>query len=233
MDTSEFDKFAEEYRSLHDSNIAVSGEHPEYFAEYKIKDLAAEYFSRRGDRHGPPAIVDFGAGIGTSIPFMQKHLPGAELTCIDVSSKSLQLGQQRFSGHARFMHFDGRRIPLADSSQDIVFAACVFHHISHHEHTALFSEFRRVLVSGGIALVFEHNPYNPLTVHAVNTCPFDENASLITASSISRRIKSGGFGRVEVRYRVFFPSALRKLRGLERWLTWLPLGAQYYAVAVK
>ncbi len=43
MEQSEFDKFADEYRSLHAANIAVSGEGPDYFAEYKIKDLAAEY----------------------------------------------------------------------------------------------------------------------------------------------------------------------------------------------
>jgi hypothetical protein len=39
MNRSEFDKFAEEYRSLHEANIGVSGETPEYFADYKIKDL--------------------------------------------------------------------------------------------------------------------------------------------------------------------------------------------------
>ena len=43
MDKAEFDKFADEYRSLHAANIAISGEGPNYFAEYKIKDLAAEY----------------------------------------------------------------------------------------------------------------------------------------------------------------------------------------------
>jgi hypothetical protein len=36
-----------------------------------------------------------------------------------------------------------------------------------------------------------------------------------------------------VRYRVFFPRFLRALRNLERWMTWLPLGAQYYVLAVK
>ena len=35
MNSSEFDKFAEEYGSLHRANIAASGEPPEYFAEYR------------------------------------------------------------------------------------------------------------------------------------------------------------------------------------------------------
>ena len=39
MDVEEFDKFAEEYLKLHSQNIRVTGEKPEYFAEYKIRDL--------------------------------------------------------------------------------------------------------------------------------------------------------------------------------------------------
>ena len=42
MDEAEFDKFADEYRALHAANIRLSGEDPEYFAEYKIIDIAAE-----------------------------------------------------------------------------------------------------------------------------------------------------------------------------------------------
>ena len=42
MDEVEFDKFADEYRDLHAANIKLSGEDPEYFAEYKVADIAAE-----------------------------------------------------------------------------------------------------------------------------------------------------------------------------------------------
>jgi hypothetical protein len=34
-------------------------------------------------------------------------------------------------------------------------------------------------------------------------------------------------------YCVFFPRLLWRLRPLERYLTWLPLGAQYYVAAQK
>jgi ubiquinone/menaquinone biosynthesis C-methylase UbiE len=178
-------------------------------------------------------MLDFGAGIGTSVPFVHKYLPRADLTCLDVSTKSLEVGEARFPGQARFVHFDGSRIPFPDASFDIAFAACVFHHIDHREHVALLEEFRRVLVPGGIAVVFEHNPYNPLTVHAVNACPFDENAVLIPAATMLGRLKAAGFRGARIAYRIFFPRALRALRPLERWMTWLPLGAQYFALAVK
>jgi predicted SAM-dependent methyltransferase len=39
MDQVEFDRFADEYHNQHRANVAVTGEGPEYFAEYKIRKL--------------------------------------------------------------------------------------------------------------------------------------------------------------------------------------------------
>jgi SAM-dependent methyltransferase len=227
MDQSEFDKFADEYRSLHQANITASGETPEYFAEYKIKDLKCLV----GDDPGCIAgarFLDFGAGVGTSVPFFRKHFPSARITCVDVSVRSLEIGVARFGGHASFIAFDGIRFPFADATFDYVFAACVFHHIPALEHLGLFEEMSRVLKPGGQVIIYEHNPLNPLTVRAVNTCPFDENAILIGAHTLKARIAAAGFQQPQIRYRVFFPRALRWLRPLEDWLGWLPIGAQYY-----
>ena len=139
MDRTEFDRFADEYRSLHRANIAASGEAPEYFAEYKIKDL------KRLVSIDVPAqldgrFLDFGAGIGTSIPFFCEHLPAAKLTCVDVSLKSLEVGVGRFEGRANFVAFDGVSLPFADAAFDGALAACVFHHISADEHERLFAD---------------------------------------------------------------------------------------------
>jgi len=232
MEQSEFDKFADEYYSLHVDNIVMSGESPEYFAEYKIRDLVDIYNASQGCVEAP-CVLDFGAGVGTSVPFMCRYMPRARLTCVDVSSKSLEIGRARFGGVAEFVLLDGARVPFPDESFDMVFAACVFHHIDQREHVTLLREMLRVLVSGGVILVYEHNPYNPITRHAVNTCPFDENAHLIPARSMRRSLVAAGFANPRMRYRVFFPSLVRGLRRLEPWITWLPLGAQYYVAASK
>jgi SAM-dependent methyltransferase len=230
MDEVEFDKFAEEYRSLHAANIRLSGEDPEYFAEYKVADIAAEL-----ERSGAAArkALDFGAGVGYSVPFFARHVPSARVTCLDVSRKSLEVGAARFGAAAEFTHFDGRTIPFPDGTFDVALASCVFHHIPHAEHVALLAEIRRVLQPQGALFVFEHNPLNPLTRHAVNTCEFDEHAELILAPAMRRRVLAAGFAAADVRYRIFFPHALRRLRLLEPKLTWLPLGAQYYVAARK
>lgn len=231
MDQAEFDKFAEEYRSTHVSNIKSSGETPEFFAEYKIKDVAD--YAKKYALPDKIKVLDFGAGVGTSLPYFEKYFPHAHITCIDVSQKSLDIGRGRFTGAVNFVHFDGKCIPLDDDSFNIVFAACVFHHIPHAEHAHLLSEILRVLKPLGVLFVFEHNPYNPLTVRAVNTCPFDENAVLIKSTDMVQRVRSAGMGDIVRKYRIFIPGALRQLRGLERYITWLPLGAQYYIAARK
>jgi SAM-dependent methyltransferase len=227
MDRTEFDKFADEYRSLHQANIAAAGEAPEYFAEYKMLDLKRlvhnDFVGAEGSR-----FMDFGSGVGTSVPFFRKHFPSARLTCVDVSLRSLQIGVSRFERDANFVAFDGARLPFADATFDHAFAACVFHHIPPSEHDRLFAEIRRVLKPGGRVMIYEHNPLNPFTVRAVRTCSFDENAILIGARTLSAKLEAAGFERPRIRYRVFFPAALRWLRVMEDRLGWLPLGAQYY-----
>jgi SAM-dependent methyltransferase len=224
MDEAEFDRVADEYRALHAAGTRLSGESPEFFAEYKVADLAALLAGRLGDE---PAILDFGAGVGTSVPYFRKYLPRCRLTCLDVSRRSLKVGRARFGDEAEFVHFSGTRVPFVDASFDVVFLACVLHHVAHSEHPALLAEAHRVLRPDGSLVVFEHNPYNPLTVHAVNNSPLDANAVLLTPSSLRRSAQHAGFSPGVLRYCMFFPRALRALRPLERRLRWLPLGAQY------
>lgn len=231
MDEAEFDKFAKEYRELHQGVIGASGESVEFFAEYKVIDTV-----ERIKEYGLPqnlSILDFGSGIGGSVPYFLKHLPQCQLTCLDVSRKSLDIGTGRFKGKARFVHFDGQRIPLDDNSFHAVFTACVFHHIPHESHEKLVKEIRRILQPGGIFIAFEHNPYNFLTVRAVDACPFDENAVLIHGRNFRSLLQKTGFVGGVLRYRIFFPGSLKVLRPMERFMTWIPLGAQYYVSAQK
>jgi SAM-dependent methyltransferase len=227
MDVTEFDKFADEYAQLHRRNIAASGESPEFFAEYKVKDVRA-WLDAAGQGRGSPArILDFGTGVGASIPWLATHFPGAALTGVDVSQRSLEVARGRFPGAANFVGFDGRQLPFDSGQFDVALAACVFHHIDESRHVDLMREIGRVLAPGGWLFVFEHNPLNPLTARAVRDCVFDENAVLIGARSMRGRLQAAGFGNTVLRYRIFFPGPLRALRPLERALAWCPLGAQY------
>lgn len=230
MDQAEFDQFADEYHAQHAANIAVTGEAPEYFAEYKIAALKQIVDTARAPSG---AIVDFGAGIGSSVAYFRKYFPASKLTCADPSGKSLDLAKTRFPGSEQYLVIDEKAVPAGDAQFDLAFSACVFHHIPHEEHPRWLSELHRVTSADGSLVIFEHNPLNPLTVRAVNTCPFDINARLIGARALAKRVREAGWKRTTIRYHVFFPRALAALRSVEPWLAWLPLGGQYSLTARK
>ncbi|RWN14771.1 MAG: class I SAM-dependent methyltransferase [Mesorhizobium sp.] len=227
---AEFDQFAREYQEQHAASIRLSGENPDFFARYKIDDVAAT-LRRAGVK--PRRILDFGAGVGNSLGHMRNAFPDAEITLLDPSRESLDIASKRFPGQAAFTHFDGKTIPFADGSFDLAFAACVFHHIPENLQIGLFAEIGRVLADGGSFFVFEHNPWNPLTTHAVRNCAFDENAVLINSREMRRRMAEAGLADTRIVYRIFFPRMFARLRPFERFLTKVPVGAQYFAHVVK
>lgn len=86
MDQAEFDKFADEYHALHAENIRASGERPEFFAAYKVRDVAARC-AAGGLAVG--TILDFGGGTGSSAPHFAAAFPEARIEIADVSERSL------------------------------------------------------------------------------------------------------------------------------------------------
>jgi SAM-dependent methyltransferase len=229
MDVAEFDKFADEYLAAHTRNLKISGEAPDYFARYKLDELRRRWTRERLAE--PRAVLDFGAGIGNSLPHLARVFPGAKVTGLDVSEKSLAVAAQRFPGVAELVRYDGGEPPLPEASFDLVFSACVFHHIDAAEHVPLLARLKRLLRPGGVLAIFEHNPLNPVTRYIVATCPFDEHAVLIPAATFAQRQRAAGFRSVKAVYTGFFPGALSGLRPLERWMNAVPLGAQYYTLA--
>ncbi|TCM60248.1 class I SAM-dependent methyltransferase [Rhizobium sp. BK068] len=229
MNESEFDQFADEYRQLHANVITASGETPEFFAEYKIVDMT-HHATKRNVKVS--SILDFGCGVGTSSPYFFQYFPDASVVGVDVSSKSLQIARSRFGSRAAYSQLENI-IDYPDNTFDVAFAACVFHHIPWDEHEHWLGEIRRVLKPSGFVGIFEHNPWNPLTVHAVNTCEFDANARLMNPFHLRSILESVGWSRIRHDYRIFFPRALSSFRLLEAGLRWLPLGAQYSVTAQK
>lgn len=225
MSDAEFDRFARNYRDVHQANIALTGEEPEYFADYKMRDFAAASAAVGAPRDG--RYLDFGSGVGASVAPFRHHLPQARLVCADVSAQSLEQSRQQHGEGSDYLLIESGRLPLPDHSIDGAFACCVFHHIPHEQHGQALAEIKRVLRPGAPLMVYEHNPLNPLTVRAVNTCPLDENAVLIGGPEMTRRCAAQGFRSPRLEYRVFFPAALKRLRPLEGRLRWLALGAQY------
>lgn len=231
MEKAEFDRVADEYLSLHTKNIKASGESPEFFARYKVEDVAKQVVSTGLHVN---SILDFGSGTGNSLPHFSSIFQHAQITCADVSTRSMEISRLRYPDiSANYVELIDENLPFADESFDLCFSACVFHHIPHAQHLHWLQELKRVTRSNGMIIIFEHNPLNPLTVSAVRNCPFDENAVLIYAGEFSRSMKEAGWVQNEIIYRMFFPHLLSFARPVEKYLRKIPLGAQYFLKARK
>ena len=97
---AEFDLLADEYRAQHQANVAITGESPEYFAEYKVADLAA--FVQRWELPSHK-VLDLGSGIGNLLPYFRKYFAHSEISCANVSARSIEIAQSRFPGYEAYV----------------------------------------------------------------------------------------------------------------------------------
>ena len=224
MPENEFDQFAEKYDEiLHDSMPEGMGENP-YFAEYKIK-LIADLL----DGKSPAKILDFGCGAGRGLPYVESYFPESEIWGFDVSETSLVVAQTRAPEATLVADMND----LNDVQFDLIVAANVFHHIPPNERVAALSDCRKVLADKGKMFIFEHNPYNPATRWVFERCPFDVDAEMLSKGSARKIARQANLKVTDSGYTLFFPAPLSFLRGLEKSLKALPLGAQYYVQLEK
>ena len=92
----------------------------------------------------------------------------------------------------------------------------------------MLKDLRNHLRPDGRLFMFEHNPWNPITVKTIKDCPFDIDAVLLSPAYSKSVYQKAGFSGTSLRFTLFFPSFASFLRPLEPMLSWLPLGAQYY-----
>lgn len=216
---SEFDRFAGDYASLHQQNIAISGEEPAYFADYKLHCIERLV----GSNYREP-VLDFGCGIGMLTERLRHGF--VEVHGYDPSSESLNIARQRSPST---FHEQESQIP--DNHFGLAILANVLHHVAPSDRAGLVRRVASKLRPGsGRLVVFEHNPINPLTRYVVSRCEFDTDAVLLWPWQLSRLLTLSGFTSVSKKYIVFFPGFLAGLRGLEPYLSWLPLGAQMMVV---
>jgi len=218
----DFDQYTENYNELLKEKTQFFSPNEEYFARYKV-DIV------RRRLHAPVRrILEYGCGIGRNIPFLQQAFPGAEIVGSDISAASLDIAREENPGVEFFLE-DGHVGPIGQF--DVIFVAGVFHHIPPAERGNVAQTISRRLSADGSLFVFEHNPFNPVTRRIVSTCPYDEDAVLLTPSELKSVLRQAGFGIEHKSYCLFIPPSLPALLPLEGKLGWLPLGGQYWVWA--
>ena len=219
MTDQEFDKFAKKYDKVLSESIPLGMDEDAYFAEYKIALTAQLTAGKKVSR-----ILDFGCGAGRSLPYLTKYFPGADLVGFDLSAESSRVAKVRQPDAALYSEWAS----LVDMRFDLIFAANVFHHIPASVQLDELQKCKSVMADSGEMIVFEHNPINPATRWVFERCPFDVDAEMLRKKEMKRLSRSAGMQLADEGYTLFFPRQLRALRFIERHLSWLPLGAQYY-----
>jgi SAM-dependent methyltransferase len=220
----DFDDYSGNYNELLHEQTSFFSTDEEYFARYKV-ELARAMVTR-----AVPRILEYGCGVGRNIPFLCERFPGSTVYGSDISPRSLDVARRSNPGVAFWI--EGQEAPPV-SQFDLVFVAGVFHHIPPPDRGAALNALFDRTAQGGRVVVFEHNPFNPVTRRIVRDCPYDGDAVLVRPSEMKRGLQQAGYTELGSGFSLFFPPKLGRLVRAERLLRWLPLGGQYWVTAVK
>lgn len=105
-------------------------------------------------------VLDVGCGAGNYTLKLLQHLPGLDVTLIDLSRPMLDRASQRIGeatkGQVVALQGDIRDIDLGEQQFDIILAAAVLHHLrTEDEWRAVFAAFHRALTPGGSLWIFD------------------------------------------------------------------------------
>jgi ubiquinone/menaquinone biosynthesis C-methylase UbiE len=223
----EFDSYSRCYEAAVNKAISFSGLKVDFFTRVK-GDYLLDIVSRELGPQENLSILDVGCGVGNYHARLARAF--AKVHGVDVSAESLKVAAERNSA-VEYHHYDGTHLPFQDASLDVAFAICVYHHIPIANRPRISREVRRVLRPGGLFVIFEHNPFNPVTMRIVNNCPFDADAVLLKPADTEGLMRDAGFAEMATRYILTIPAAGAILRGFDQWFGHLPLGAQFFTKA--
>ncbi|MBU1213278.1 MAG: class I SAM-dependent methyltransferase [Alphaproteobacteria bacterium] len=222
----EFDAYDESYNQAVNKAIAFSGQSVNAFVEAKAVDLMA-YAKRHFGDGEPVRILDVGCGVGNYHPFLATEFD--DIVGIDVSSACIAKAKQN-NPSVHYDAYDGETLPYEDASFSLAYTICVMHHVPKANWERFAHEIARVVKPGGLVLVYEHNPWHPLTLKAVNDCPFDKDAVLLPMPKTAQLLRQAGCKMVNVRSILTVPPWGGSWARADAWLGRLPFGSQYRAV---
>lgn len=224
-----FDEYADSYSEQVDRSLGRFGAKQDVFTRHKAW-LIDELVTRTGNKSEVRSLLDVGCGIGNIHGLLQGKFQS--IAGVDTSAESMRVAAH---DHAEcdYRTYDGRHLPYEDGSFDMVMAICVFHHVPPGDWQQVADEMQRVVRVGGLILVIEHNPYNPVTRHIVNSCPIDEDAVLLAPRKLRSLFQGAGTTDVKTRSIVNVPPISNAFNRLDMMLGRLPVGAQYYLTATR
>jgi SAM-dependent methyltransferase len=221
-----FDDLADRYDELlRDPLRDRFADGSEFFIRQKCRIVERRLARRAGGR--PLRVLDVGCGQGTALACFGRQV---RVFGADVSQPMLRAAVTRGPVTVQ----EPLRLPFADGTFDAAYAFCIYHHIREADRVTHLRELRRVVADGGEVMVFEHNPYNPVTARIFARAPIDRGCRMIAPAALRQTFRAAGFDTISQGYLLFVPQRLYSALGfLEPALSWLPLGGQYFVAGTR
>jgi|HubBroStandDraft_6_1064221.scaffolds.fasta_scaffold38636_1 SAM-dependent methyltransferase len=227
-DQPTFDRYADDYDASLALALELSGEDRMFYAKGRVSWLDR---CLRELKFAPLRGLDYGCGVGTTSPLLADRFGLAQTIGVDVSPRSIELARAKESSQrCSFFLMDEYR---PDASLDLAYCNGVFHHIPLAQRLGAAKYVHDALCPGGIFAFWENFGWNPGTRYVMAHCVFDKDAITLTPGQGRRLLRAAGFEIVRTDFAFVFPRLLRVLRPLEKFLSKLPLGAQYQILARK
>ena len=226
---SDFDYISDSYGDQINDVISFGGNEHKFYVDVK-RDHLIKIVEQEFGPSDDLVALDLGCGIGV----YHDGLLGCfkELHATDISANSIQRAKEA-NPWVKYLHHGAQLLPYQDETFDVVFAICVMHHVPPNDWGMFTQEIYRTLKPGGIALIFEHNPYNPATQYIVRSCEIDKDAVLLRPGKLRSIFAQAGFKRLTTRTILSVPPKGTFLTRADALLGYLPFGAQYYLSAIK
>ena len=225
----DFNQYKQRYREEINHSFAFTGRSVDFFARLKARHLL-DCVTRMVGEARSLRVLDVGCGVGVIHPFI-----AGEVQLLHGLDSSDALIAEARTANPRVVYTcsDATRMPYGEGAFDVAFTICVVHHVARDNRAAMFREMCRVVRTGGVVVIFEHNPINPLTRLAVWRCSLDTDAELLMMRETRSLLDHAGLRVAGSRYIVWAPWDNRVTRCAEDALRRIPLGGQYYVAAVR
>jgi trans-aconitate methyltransferase len=206
--------------------LSLAGEDAWYFADRR----AAAVMQRVADAGLEISqVCEFGCGLGRNLTALARVFPQARLLGLDSAPAMVQRARE-LSRDPR-IEFRESTSFAEEACCDLVFMNGVMHHVPREQRGALMRRLWSLLRPRGMLALFDNNPLNPGAMWVMSRIPFDRDAQPALPWTLARLAKRAGFHATAIRTHFYFPNLLRSMRGIEPWLTRVPLGAQYVLYA--
>jgi len=232
-----FDQVAHDYEKIHNRSLPPGVRSADF-----ISQRVATVTRWLSDGYAGQEFfyLDFGCGNGRMLKSLLESYAAKPLVeqgrlrlfGFDTSVESINEARSLLGDDRVCLVSDLNHLPR-DVRFDFVISCHVFHHIPPAERAETVASLANRMKPSSRLVIWEHNPFNPITRMLVKMCPFDGDARLLTLNTTKTL-----FGKNSFRYRehayvnVFPPRWLRldAVSAIEVKLSRLPIGAQYWVM---